>query len=100
MSERSAVMFAEDEDIYIDCRPVDEKGEVILSDKSNKNEAYSSKNEIINNLNSEISTGNLYDNIGIQSILAITFMIILYNVGKFVFKDIPKKMIDKHIENN
>lgn len=81
-----------DDDIYIDCRPVNIIGEVIDDEK----ETVTSKtnNQIINEAADFIDGGKILDNIAFQTILGLTLMAILYSIGNYVFKEFPKKILE------
>ena len=75
----------EDDKIYIDCFPTDELGNVVDENeniKNNNNKSLSILDELI----ALISGGEIYANIGAQTILAIILFTILYAVGNFIFK--------------
>ena len=43
------------------------------------------------------STGTITDNIGIQTLIGIALLGILYGLGNYVFKEFPKNLIDKKL---
>ena len=91
MPRRNYVELEEDEDIYIECNPVDEKGEVISIDTAQSGNI---------NLNDPLS-GNIKidftDNLGIQALIGISLMVFLYMIGDYVFKVIPKQQLNKRL---
>ena len=92
------VKFVEDEDIYIDCRPVSTYGgEVIVEDKDNNQVNTGVSATMVDDLAKNFSSGNITNNIGIQSIIGIGLLAILYGIGNYVFKEIPKNLIDKKL---
>tara|TARA_B100001093_G_scaffold513195_1_gene584603 strand:+ start:7038 stop:7337 length:300 start_codon:yes stop_codon:yes gene_type:complete len=96
MSSDAYVKFIEDEDIYIECRPVDITGEVIM-DSSDNMSVEMVNNSIIDSLTTSLSTDSISNNISFQTLIGIIFLSILYGIGNFVFKNIPKKIIDKKV---
>ena len=79
------VKVAEDDDIYIDCSPVNEIGEVVES----------SGNLIPPGLNLPTFSGELLNNnIGFQSMLGIVLLGVIYGVGDYVFNIFPNKIIN------
>tara|TARA_B100001778_G_C18550719_1_gene612928 strand:- start:21 stop:326 length:306 start_codon:yes stop_codon:yes gene_type:complete len=98
MSKTATVKFVEDEDIYIDCRPVTTYGgEVIVTDKDNNQVTSGVNTEIIDNMALNFSNGNITKNIGFQSIVGVTLLAILYGIGNYVFKELPNNLIDKKL---
>jgi hypothetical protein len=87
---RKYVQLEENDDIYIECNPVDEKGDIIEEDNIDSNNLNSGFLE--NNLN--IDFGN---NIGIQATIGVSLMLFLYLVGDYIFKIIPKQQIDNRL---
>lgn len=90
------VQFVEDEDIYIECRPVDITGEVIMESSSNILPS-TINNKILDELTSSVSLDSIHTNIGFQTLLGIILISILYGIGNFIFKNIPKKVINKRL---
>ena len=98
MSKTATVKFVEDEDIYIDCRPVTTYGgEVIVTDEDNNQVTSGVNTEIIDSIALSFSNGNITKNIGFQSIVGVTLLAILYGIGNYVFKELPKNLIDKKL---
>ena len=98
MSKTATVKFVEDEDIYIDCRPVTTYGgEVIVTDKDNNQVTSGVNTEIIDNIALNFSNGNITKNIGFQSIVGVTLLAILYGIGNYVFRELPNNLIDKKL---
>tara|TARA_Y100001980_G_C14543760_1_gene322626 strand:- start:1140 stop:1445 length:306 start_codon:yes stop_codon:yes gene_type:complete len=98
MSKTATVKFVEDEDIYIDCRPVTTYGgEVIVTDKDNNQVTSGVNTEIIDNIALNFSNGNITKNIGFQSIVGVTLLAILYGIGNYVFRELPNNLIDKRL---
>lgn len=87
---RKYVQLEENDDIYIECNPVDEKGDIIEGD-----------NIDLNSLNYESSENNLdidfENNIGIQATIGVSLMLFLYIVGDYIFKIIPKQQINNRL---
>ena len=93
------VNFVEDEDIYIDCKPVSTYGgEVITTDDDNNILDSGTSADTINKL----AVGGLTEitkNIGFQLVIGITTLAALYGIGNYVFKQIPRSAIDKKLTN-
>lgn len=98
MSNRktATVKFVEDEDIYIDCRPVSTYGgELIVEDKDNNIVNTGVSAAMLDELALNFSNGSIINNIGFQSLIGIGLLAILYGIGNYVFKEFPKNLIDK-----
>ena len=89
-TDNKFIKFIEDEDIYIECSPVDITGEVITSE----NDKISDSNDILDSLSDKFGI-NILDNIGLQTLIAIIILGILYAIGTYVFKGITGDIIDK-----
>ena len=97
-SKNAYVKFVEDEDIYIDCRPVSTYGgEVIVEDKDNNKVNTGVSADMVDDLALNFSNGSITNNIGFQSLIGIGLLAILYGVGNYVFKEFPKNLIDKKL---
>ncbi len=97
-SKTATVTFVEDEDISIDCKPVSTYGgEVVVNDTDNNLLANGVSSEILDSIADNFSVENIKDNIGFQTAVGITLLGILYFVGNYVFKELPKKLIDSKI---
>lgn len=97
-SKNAYVKFVEDEDIYIDCRPVSTYGgEVIVEDKDNNQVNTEVSATMVDDLALNFSNGTITNNIGFQSLIGIGLLAILYGVGNYVFKEFPKNLIDKKL---
>lgn len=100
MPKEATIKFVEDEDIYIDCRPVSTYGgEVIIEDDDNNLINSGVSADMVNSVAINVSSGAITDNIGFQTLIGIALLGILYGLGNFVFKEIPKKLIDKKLRN-
>jgi hypothetical protein len=84
------VKLADDEDIYIDCNPVDTNNpeEVTLSDEQ-------PDDSVIPTLDGD----QLMNNIGFQSVVGIALFGVMYFVGNFVFKQFPSNVIQDRINS-
>ena len=94
VSSKKWVQVTDEDNIYIDCDPVNTKGEVIDTD-----EDLSTVNPVLNDMSFKFSSGQLTDNVGFQTFLAITLFTIIYGIGDYVFKQMPKNMIRNKIES-
>ena len=96
--ENSYVRFIEDEDIYIDCRPVSTYGgEVIKTDEEDNILNTGVSTAVVDEVALNFSNGTITNNIGFQSLIGIGLLAILYGVGNYVFKEFPKNLIDKKL---
>tara|TARA_X000000368_G_scaffold409470_1_gene391461 strand:+ start:544 stop:852 length:309 start_codon:yes stop_codon:yes gene_type:complete len=96
MPRQAAVKFVEDEDIYIDCRPVSTYGgELIINDEDDSIENTGVSSDMIDDIAINVTTGAITDNVGFQTLLGIGLLGILYAIGNYVFKEFPKKIIAK-----
>ena len=97
-SRTARVKFVEDEDIYIDCRPVSSYGgEVIVEDKDNEIINTGISADMVDSVAINFSNGNITNNIGFQTLIGIGLLAILYGIGNYVFKELPKNLIDKKL---
>ncbi len=97
-SNSAYVKFIEDEDIYIDCRPVSTYGgEVILEDEDNTIVNTGVSADMLDSIALNFSNGTIINNIVFQTLIGIGLLVILYGLGNFVFKEIPKNLIDKKL---
>jgi hypothetical protein len=98
MPNSSRTPFVENEDIFIDCRPVTTYGgELIRKDSDNYLETTGISEEMVDSIATNFSNGNITNNIGFQTVIGIGLLAILYGVGNYVFKEIPKNLIDKKL---
>ena len=86
-------MSENDDKIYIDCQPVDDLGEVETEEETTS----SSNNNIIDSMATDFSLGNVSDNSGFQIILGIALFGIIYTVGDYVFRILPKDLLNKKL---
>ena len=80
--------------IYIKCRPVDELNRPITSSLINNNGDTLSRDKV-NNLISFGGDYSFFENPAMSFIIGIILMLITYYIGKYVFKNIPDKIINK-----
>ena len=85
-----AEQLEDNDDIYIDCRPVDTKGEDADSNVIQGN-------QVMNDMTFSYTSGSLTENVGFQTLLGITLLAILYGIGDYVFKQMPKKILEKKL---
>lgn len=100
MAPRSEyVQFVEDEDIYIDCRPVETYGgDVVLTDEDNNIENVGVSADVLDEISVNFSDGTIINNIGFQTLLGLILLAIIYCIGNYVFKQVPKMIINKNIK--
>lgn len=89
-----------DDDIYIECNPVDQFGEEdITSSEENIMDGNFGKN-ILDDLEITFNSKGVMENIGFQSLFGITIFAIIYFIGDYIFKQMPKQLLDKKIDNS
>jgi hypothetical protein len=97
-SKTATVKFVEDEDIYIDCKPVTTYGgEVVINDADNNLVSTAGSAEMLDSIASNFLEGNITDNIVFQTIIGITLLGVLYGVGNYVFKELPETLIESKL---
>lgn len=97
-SKTATVKFVEDEDIYIDCKPVSTYGgEVVINEDDNNLLSTAGSAEVLDSIASNFSAGNITDNVGFQTMVGITLLGLLYGIGNYVFKELPKSMIESKL---
>lgn len=91
----------EDENIYIDCNPVDTIGnEVVFNDYGIESEPVPNVDpDILNSVTDGFRTGQILNNVGLQFTIAISVFAITYGLANYVFKTIPNEMLDKRLNN-
>tara|TARA_B100000035_G_scaffold312515_2_gene324137 strand:- start:3828 stop:4151 length:324 start_codon:yes stop_codon:yes gene_type:complete len=83
-----------DDDIYIDCKPVE-------ADDVSIKQAYSGDDSIINNEMLEDLTRkefNIFKNPGFKSIIAVGIFAIILFSGNYVFNKLPSSRLQKAID--
>ena len=88
----------EDETIYIDCSPVNEYGET-ETEKDDRLKKFGGTDAFLDDATKLIDSGQILDNVGIQVVIGVTFFAIIYGLGQYVFKSIPKAMYEKKLYN-
>jgi hypothetical protein len=97
-SKTATVKFVEDEDIYIDCKPVTTYGgEVVIDDEDNNLLSTAGSADMLDSIASNFSARNITDNVGFQTMVGITLLGVLYVVGNYVFKELPKTLIESKL---
>ena len=91
---RSKSSFLEDDDVYINCKPVDTFGKEITAE-TNFLKNNNMTNEILDEATANINNGELTNNIGFQTIIGVFLILFLYYVGNQVFVKFPQKIINK-----
>tara|TARA_Y100000816_G_C25982957_1_gene513277 strand:- start:88 stop:642 length:555 start_codon:yes stop_codon:yes gene_type:complete len=86
--------FLKDDDVYINCKPVDTFGKEITAE-TNFFKNNNMSNEILDDATRNLKNGELTNNIGFQSIVGIFLIIFLYYIGNYVFVKFPQKIINK-----
>tara|TARA_B100001142_G_C13932015_1_gene499715 strand:- start:59 stop:322 length:264 start_codon:yes stop_codon:yes gene_type:complete len=81
--------LTEDDNLYIECYAVDEKNNIIVNNKDKD----SGGNNLINN-DKSLDLGN---SIGIQALVGVSLMLMVYVIGDYIFKIVPNNTIKKKI---
>lgn len=92
-------IMTEEDDIYIDCKPVDINNEEITNSSylgDNLNKKFNDK--ILDDLTD--NNFNIFDNIGFQSLLAVGIFAIILLSGNYVFNVIPNSRLKKAIDGD
>jgi hypothetical protein len=87
----------EDENIYINCDPVDTIGNEVDNDETE--ESTSGTGSTFDTISNDLNSGKILDNLGLQFTIAITAFAIIYGIGNYVFKTIPREMLEKRINS-
>lgn len=98
MSTRT-IQVMNDENIYIDCNPVNIKGTELEFDEDNNLKEEEQTTSLIDDITRDFGTGNFEDKMGPQFLIAITAFAIMYGIGNYVFKTLPNEMLDKRVNN-
>ena len=82
-------MVSEGDNIYIECKQVDDKGEIIKDDEE---ETFLDMTDL---------SMDFENNIAMQAIIGVSLMVMLYTLGNYVFKIYPTQEIKRrlYIEN-
>lgn len=86
-------MSENDDGIYIDCQPVNDLGDVEKDEET----ISSSNNNIIDSMANGFSLGNVGDSSGFQIVLGIAIFGIVYTVGDYVFRILPRDLLNKKL---
>ena len=89
-------MSEEYEPVFIDCQPVNELGET-ETERDERIKNAGGVDKFLNDATNLIDTGEILDNIGIQVFIGITFFGIIYGLGEYLFKSIPKSIYQKKL---
>ena len=86
--------MVDDEPIFIDCQPINEFGET-ETERDDRLKKYGGADAFLDDATKLIDSGQILDNVGIQVVIGVTFFAIIYGLGQYVFKSIPKSMYEK-----
>ena len=78
-------MAEEGDNIYIECRQVNDKGEIIEDDKEKTF------------LDMADVSMDFEKNIAMQAIIGVSLMVMLYTMGNYVFKVYPTQQIERKL---
>tara|TARA_Y100000748_G_scaffold285268_1_gene267681 strand:+ start:755 stop:1039 length:285 start_codon:yes stop_codon:yes gene_type:complete len=90
---------SKEDNIYISCNPITEYGgEEIKEDEENEiDKSRKISQDMLDDIGLNFSTGVITDNIGFQTLLGLILLGILYGLGNYVFKELPKNLIEKKL---
>ena len=96
-SKEFKTTMKEEDDIYIDCQPVDIKNEVISGSSYSGDGIDNVKlgNEIIDDMSKP--EFNIFDNIGVQALISVGLFTFILITGNYVFNKIPSSRLEKAI---
>ena len=87
-----------DDEIYIDCRPVDIINNDIDIHNDNFKEKHGNSDSIFNSMTS-ISSNTLSNNVGFQTVIGIVIISIIYGIGGYIFKELPRSIVQDRVNN-
>lgn len=79
--------------IYIDCQPVNDLGDV----EKDQETTSSSNNNIIDSMADGFSLGSVSDSSVFQIVLGIAIFGIVYTVGDYAFRILPRHLLNKKL---
>ena len=85
-----------EDNVYIKCNPVDDNGTVI---ETSNNTLPSNTNAMLNDLGNIFKPDMMYNNIGLQTFMAIVFLGLVYGIGNYMFIVYPNNTISKRLAN-
>ena len=85
-----------EDNVYIKCNPVDDNGTVI---ETSNNTLPSNTNAMLNDLGNIFKPDMMYNNIGLQTFMAIVFLGLVYGIGNYMFIVYPNNTISKRLNN-
>ena len=92
----SRCTIKEEDNVYIKCNPVDDNGTVI---ETSNNTLPSNTNAMLNDLGNIFKPDMMYNNIGLQTFMAIVFLGLVYGIGNYMFIVYPNNTISKRLNN-
>jgi len=85
-----------EDNLYIKCNPVDDNGTII---EISNNVAKNNTNSMLDEIGTIFNPDMLYNNIGLQTFMAIAFLGLVYGIGNYMFVVYPNKTISKRLDN-
>jgi hypothetical protein len=83
------------DNLYIKCNPVDDNGVSIDASNNTYGPSLNSLNSMLTEASSFFSPEMLYNNIGLQVIISIIFVGVIYGIGNFMFVVYPSNYSKK-----
>ena len=87
----------QEDNVYIKCKPVDDNGNTIEPSNNLFGPDLSSLNSMLTQLSNIFNPEMMYNNVGLQTLMAISFLVIIYSIGNYLFIDYPKSSIARRI---
>ena len=81
-----------DDDIYIDCKPVN-----MINGDEDDNEYPKTNTNAMAAISSQLMAPSAMDNVGLQTVIGITAIAVIYSLGNYVFKSFPKSLITERM---
>ena len=87
-----------DDDIYIDCKPVN----MINADEDDNgsgstNPNANAKTNPMSLISTQLMAPSAMDNVGLQTVIGIAAIAVIYSLGNYVFKSFPKSLITERM---
>ena len=87
------------DDVFIECNPVDTFGDEDIEDFDDNIQNRDMGRTVLDDLQFRLNAGDIFENIGFQSLLGIGVFSLIYFIADYVFKRMPKHLLDKKKNN-
>lgn len=85
-------------DVFIECNPVDTFGDEDIENSEDNVVHKDMGRDVLDDLQFSLNAGDLFENIGFQSLLGIGIFGLIYFIADYVFKIMPKRLLNKKIQ--